>query len=93
VVEVEPGDLLVVFSDGIAEAVNDTDQEFGDQRIGWAAAMHWEASAEEIRDGILNQVRKFARSAVPDDDRTLTVLRFEHSLSGERVQEPEAVYA
>ena len=93
VVEVESGDLLVVFSDGIAEAVDNADQEFGDERIVQAAVMNWNGSAEDIRNGILHQVREFTGAAVPDDDRTLIVLRLEHKSPFRLDVEHEAVYA
>jgi serine phosphatase RsbU (regulator of sigma subunit) len=93
VIDVDPGDILLVFSDGIEEAVDAFDQQFGDERIAQAASMVWDGTSEQIRDGILSQVREFTQSAVPDDDRTLIVLRFEHVAVPDRDETCEAVFA
>ena len=73
---VGPGDLLVVYSDGIAEAADIRDQEFGVDRIAGAVREHASASTRGICDAVLSEVDAFADVHAPRDDRTLLVVRF-----------------
>jgi serine phosphatase RsbU (regulator of sigma subunit) len=72
-----PGDLLVVFSDGIVEAENSLDQEFGEERILSAIKENWSGSPTQIRDAILGKVRQFLGKGTPQDDQTLMVVRLQ----------------
>jgi sigma-B regulation protein RsbU (phosphoserine phosphatase) len=92
-VQVEPGDVLLVFSDGIAEALNAADDEFGEKRIIDAAVHAWRGSAEDIRDRVVSEVRAFTRGREANDDRTLVVMRFEHAPAAGCEEAPDAVYA
>jgi len=76
---VQEGDLLVAFSDGIVEAMNSAEEQFGEDRILKAIGESWNRSPAEIKNAILNQVRAHtgADNAV-QDDQTLLVARFEH---------------
>ena len=71
--QVEAGDLLVVFSDGIIEAANAGDEEFGEERILAAVERNWAKSPAEIRDAILSAVKGFLGTGLPHDDQTLMV--------------------
>ena len=74
---VRPGDLLVVFSDGILEATNAFDEEFGEGRILAGIEENWKGSPEEIRDAILERVRVFLGKEAAHDDQTLMVVRLQ----------------
>ena len=74
----EPDDILIVYSDGIAEAENESREEFGETRIIAAARRHW---PDSVRDAILSDVRSF--SGRHEDDQTLIVLRFAGVGAGE----------
>lgn len=76
-VPVIPGDLLVVFSDGIQEAANALDEEFGEERILQAVKDNWAGSPTEIRDAVLARVRLFLGKELPHDDQTLMVVRLQ----------------
>jgi serine phosphatase RsbU (regulator of sigma subunit) len=76
-VDVQPGDLLVVFSDGILEAANAKDQEFGEDRIRAAVEENWAGSPTDICDAILAKVRTFLGKELPHDDQTLMVVRLQ----------------
>ena len=76
-VAIQPGDLLVVFSDGILEAANARDEEFGEDRILEAVKENWAASPTEIRDAVLARVRIFLGNELPHDDQTLMVVRLQ----------------
>jgi len=74
-VTLEIGDVLVLYTDGIVEAVDGRDQEFGIDRLKRVVAQNRERTAEEIVNAILQQVSAFTRGAVAQDDRTLLVVR------------------
>ena len=76
-VNVQPGDLLVVFSDGILEAANALDEEFGEDRILAAVEENWAGSPTEILDAVLARVRTFLGKELPHDDQTLMVVRLQ----------------
>jgi len=73
---VVPGDLLVTYSDGIAEAANHRDDEFGLDRIVASVREHDTSSARGICDAVLEDVERFAPRQDGRDDRTLLVVRF-----------------
>ena len=74
-VTLEPGNIVVFHSDGIAETANSEGQFFGTERIKKIIEKHDELSATEISDMILREVDWFAQSAPLSDDRTLVVLK------------------
>ncbi len=69
------GDLFVVFSDGISEAVNGMDEQFGEQRIEGVLREQRHATAAEIRDRLIAAVRLHAGGAPQADDITLVVIK------------------
>lgn len=69
------GDRLLLHSDGLTEARNLQDNEFGDTYVETIAAWHPEASASALVEAILGEWRGFMGSAVPDDDVSLAVIR------------------
>jgi len=73
--QVEPGDVLVVFSDGVAEAANIHDEEFGDTRIAEIVRRNIALGPREICDAIVREVGQFLGSMKPHDDQTLLVVR------------------
>ena len=73
-VPVQPGDLLVVFSDGILEAANSLDQEFGEEGVLASVKRHWKLPPGELCTAILEDVRTFLGKELPQDDQTLMVV-------------------
>jgi len=69
-------DLLVAFSDGIIEAPNAANEEFGEARLIEVVRNAWNSSPENIRDGVLSAVRGFIGDTPVADDQTLVVVRF-----------------
>jgi len=74
-VTLEPGNILVFHSDGIAETTNSEGQFFGASRLKELVEKHHGFSAAELADRILNEVDWFAQSAPLFDDRTLVVMK------------------
>ena len=72
--QVAPGDLVVLYTDGITEAANATREMFGPDRLRRALEEAADRSVDEVRDHIMGQVRAFM--ATQADDLTLVVLRY-----------------
>ena len=72
-VRLEPGDWLLMFTDGITEARNIDDEEFGRNRLLAAMGSNVDRSAEEVRDQILDGLRNHSRGLSQSDDVTLIV--------------------
>ena len=70
-----PGDLLVCYTDGITEAIDEADEEFGVPRLTATAQSHRSESAEAIRDAILTALTAFIEPRLPFDDITLLVIK------------------
>jgi sigma-B regulation protein RsbU (phosphoserine phosphatase) len=71
----EPGDVLVLYSDGVDEQPNEKGDEFGRERIMRVLKKHGTEAPQAIADAILAAVDKF-RGAVPIfDDQTVVVMR------------------
>ena len=71
----ETGDLLVMYSDGVSEAPNGKDEEFGEEAVGQIAAACLGRTADEVLMEIARQLRAFLGVCSPTDDVTLVVAR------------------
>lgn len=72
---VEPGDVLVLYTDGVIEAVNQRQQEFGKERLVQALKGCGSASAEEVLARIDASLHAFVDEQPQADDITLIVMR------------------
>jgi serine phosphatase RsbU (regulator of sigma subunit) len=70
-----PGDVLVVYSDGVTEAVNPTGEEFGPTRLYEVVARNIDSSAAGIRDRIEAALTKFCQGTPAADDITLVIVK------------------
>ncbi len=70
-----PGDVVVLYTDGITEAENDAQEFFGEDRLREAIAGARMLPAASIVDAILESVQAFAGAAPQSDDITLMVVR------------------
>ena len=69
-----PGDRLVLYSDGLIEALDDDGEPFGFSRFEDVLREAGRDGAGEIRHSLLNAVKRFTRNRPPEDDQTLVVL-------------------
>lgn len=73
----EPGDLLVLVTDGVTEAVDDRDQLYGRDRLERAVAtLPEQASPEEVIATLLRDVDAFASGAELPDDMAIVAVRW-----------------
>jgi serine phosphatase RsbU (regulator of sigma subunit) len=75
------GDVLVVFSDGVSEALNPAGEEFGEDRIAETTAINSHLDVEEILRRLLSGVHEFRAGAPQTDDITAMVIHFGASKS------------
>lgn len=73
--KINPGDFLILYSDGITEAQNTHGVFYEEDRMLDAALAQPGAAAGEIRDAILRDVHRFAGNALYRDDITLVVVK------------------
>jgi serine phosphatase RsbU (regulator of sigma subunit) len=73
----EPGELLLLASDGVTEAQAPDGAEFGDARLDAAAARLAGLAPETIVEGIADEARRFRGGKVPEDDVSIAVVRYE----------------
>ena len=72
----EPGDVLVVYSDGVTEALNLAGDEYGDARLAEVTTAHRSAPLDQLLQSIITSVQTFANGASQSDDVTVLVLRY-----------------
>lgn len=70
-----PGDLLLLYTDGLSETENAAGEPFGAERIQAALASHRDASPRAVVEGLLKELVAFRGSGPPRDDLTLMAIR------------------
>lgn len=76
-VTLAPGDVIIAFSDGVSEALNEAGDEYTDERLLASVLAHRGKSPQALLDGLLADVHGFCGEATPSDDVTLVVVRYE----------------
>jgi serine phosphatase RsbU (regulator of sigma subunit) len=69
------GDVVVLYTDGITEAANLKNDEYGIERLCQVVKQHWQKSVEDIKQIIIADVRQFIGTQKVFDDITLLVLK------------------
>jgi serine phosphatase RsbU (regulator of sigma subunit) len=81
-IQLEPGDTLLLYTDGVTEAEDRDQNMFGVGRLKEALGRHQGGSLADIQAGILSAVERFAAGAGQSDDITLLVVRYRHPGGG-----------
>jgi serine phosphatase RsbU (regulator of sigma subunit) len=69
------GDVIVLYTDGITEAMNAEGDLFGDEALAGVVRSHCGLDSSGIRERILRDVRAFVGEAEPHDDMTMVVVK------------------
>ena len=77
VVEIGPGDVLILYTDGVTDAENVRGEFFGEERVADVARTKVGGSALEIRTALFDSVVEFAGAAERNDDITILVVKRE----------------
>ena len=83
-VNLDPGDMLVAYSDGVTECRNTQDEEFEMERLTAAARAVFGVNASKALFSLLGTVLDFAESCSLGDDLTLLVVRRRDAIKGEQ---------
>ena len=74
-VKLKKEDMILLFTDGVSEAMNINREEFSDERLESAALSLKDKPAEVIMNGIKSEVQNFASGVTQSDDITMLVLK------------------
>jgi serine phosphatase RsbU (regulator of sigma subunit) len=72
-----PGDFVLAFSDGVTEALNAAGEEFSDERLVECVKRHSGGQPQAMLDAISAEIRDFCGEALPNDDVTIVMVRFD----------------
>jgi sigma-B regulation protein RsbU (phosphoserine phosphatase) len=70
-----PGDLLVIYSDGITEAMDAREEDFGEERLVALVNDHREGSSSELIEKIIQAARSHSGDVPQMDDMTVVVIK------------------
>jgi serine phosphatase RsbU (regulator of sigma subunit) len=71
----EPGDLIAIYSDGVTEATNGEDEEFGAERLAELLIARRDETADDIVHAVNDALSDWTGGGPPEDDITLVVAR------------------
>lgn len=74
-VTMHPGDIMAIVSDGVTEAMNASQEQFGDARLQEVIFSHRNESADAVTESIVEAVKAHAVGAAQSDDITVVVLK------------------
>jgi serine phosphatase RsbU (regulator of sigma subunit) len=75
-VQLNAGDLLAIYSDGVSEALNPAGDEYGEPRVQDTISPNWLEPSDAVLQSLLGSVRGFAQGAPQNDDVTALVVRY-----------------
>ncbi len=78
--DLNTGDVIVLFTDGITEAMNADSDLFGDDRLSRIIEEHGHLESEELRERILREIEAFVGSADQHDDMTMILMKIERAI-------------
>jgi serine phosphatase RsbU (regulator of sigma subunit) len=80
-IQLEQGDMLVLYTDGVTEAFDENFEAFGMERLQAAITQRQDRSAQEVLDGILEAVEQHTAGTTQSDDMTILILKGKPALS------------
>jgi len=83
------GDVIVLYTDGITEAMNESGDFFSDEALAQVVVGQHELDAAGIRERVVREVRSFVGAAEPHDDMTMIVLKLGVLEAGRSHARPE----
>lgn len=74
-IKLETGDIIILYTDGVTESLNDKEEQFGEKRLLELLKENNDLSANKMISKILEEVKKFSGKRTQYDDITLMVLK------------------
>jgi serine phosphatase RsbU (regulator of sigma subunit) len=82
-IQLDPGDTLLLYTDGVTEAEDRDKNLFQERGLMEALGQHQDSSLNSLQEGILNSIERFTEGASQSDDVTLLVVRYRGTVGGE----------
>jgi serine phosphatase RsbU (regulator of sigma subunit) len=82
-IELNNGDVFVLYTDGITEAMNAESDLFGENRLSRLVAEHGHLDSGELRERILREVEAFVGAADQHDDMTMILIKVDQAVASE----------
>ena len=79
-VDLTSGDVIVLYTDGISEAMNGEADLFGDARLSRIVEEHGHLESDELRERILREIESFVGAADQHDDMTMILMKVEQAV-------------
>lgn len=76
IIELEPGDTIVYYTDGLTEAENPHGEPYGEERLMKVVKQVQDKSSSQLMDMILSDVDTFSEGEPPFDDMTMLIVRY-----------------
>ncbi|MDH3891732.1 MAG: SpoIIE family protein phosphatase [candidate division Zixibacteria bacterium] len=80
-VKLEADDMLVLFTDGLSEAMDESEVEYGEPRLRQLVSNHRSKDADSLMDMVLDDVRSHDPTYPPRDDTTMVALKMNGGIS------------
>jgi serine phosphatase RsbU (regulator of sigma subunit) len=74
-IQIQPGQIILIGTDGIKEACNPQNEHFGNERLQMVIKDNYQKSANDILDEVYNALERFRGSAERKDDETMVVIK------------------
>jgi serine phosphatase RsbU (regulator of sigma subunit) len=84
-IDLSIGDVIVLYTDGITEAMNSASDLFGEARLSSIIEEHGHLDSGELRERILREIESFVAGADQHDDMTMILVKVEKALKGQEV--------
>jgi len=75
-IKLKTNDILVLFTDGLSEARNNRDEEFGEERLCEIVRLNATLPLKELKDKVIDEILKFSEGQSLHDDLTLVMIKF-----------------
>jgi sigma-B regulation protein RsbU (phosphoserine phosphatase) len=82
------GDVIVLYTDGVSEAMNHDADLFGDSRLSRIIEEHGHLESGELRERILREIESFVGAADQHDDMTMILMKVEHTVARPGSEDP-----
>jgi len=92
-IDLHAGDLALFFTDGITEAMNEADEDFGETRLALFVETHAHLPSDELRERVLGEIKAFVGAAPQHDDMTMILLKVEEMRAPAAIDLPAAEFA
>ena len=74
-ISLDIGDIVFLYSDGVTETFDDSNDEFGEERLGQILSDYRNKSVSDICQSLLSDLRVFRKGKPQPDDITMTILK------------------